>query len=90
MAGGRSFNPGWTVRAGRIVRVDLTEAARLSRTDAHVIVAATDEFLDDEAGTVEVIGPVDAVSRPIGLSRAIKALQRLAEQRDKDLIVSPI
>jgi hypothetical protein len=82
----------WAVhRIGGTVRVNLTRAVHLSAADADAIVAATEELLrDGEVSIVDVTGPVDAANPPDGLPRAVKALYRLAERRDSQLIFSPI
>ena len=83
---------GWDVRRiGGVVRVNLSRAVHLSATDEDAIVTATEELLrDGEVSIVEVTGPIDAARPPSGLARVLKALHRLAERRDSQLIVSPI
>ena len=83
--------PGCTViRDGHTVRVDLAHPARLSRTGADSIIAATAELLDDEVTIVEVVGPVDVSIQPRGLARVVTALHHLAERRGQQLIVAAI
>jgi hypothetical protein len=71
--------------------LNLARAIHLSAADADAIVAATDELLrDGEVSIVEVTGPIDAASPPGGLARVLKALHRVAERRDSQLIVGAI
>ena len=82
----------WEVRRiGGTVRVDLARALHLSEAESDAIVAATEELLEDgEISIVEVSAPTDSTSPPSSLVRVLKALLRLAERRDSQLIVGPI
>lgn len=83
---------GWDVRRiGGTVRVDLSRTDHLSAAESDEIVAATDEFLrDGEVSIVEVRAPVDGARPHRRLARLLKALHRLAERRDSQLIVGSI
>jgi hypothetical protein len=82
----------WDVRRiGGTVRVNLARAIHLSPADADAIVAATEELLGDgEVSIVDVTGPIDAANPPSGLAGVLKALHRLVERHDSQLIVAPI
>jgi hypothetical protein len=82
----------WDIsRTGGTVSVDLSRIESLSRTDVDAIVAETEKLLPDDAvSIVEVNTSLGNRSPPSGLALTLKALNILAENYGKPLIVSPI
>jgi hypothetical protein len=82
----------WEVsRRGGTVCVDMTRAAYISDEDREALLATTEGLLqDDEVSIVQLQGPIPGNPPPAGLARILKALSRLAEQYDKQLVVGPI
>jgi hypothetical protein len=83
----------WDVtRTGNTVRINVNDPSSISEADRDAIVAATEEFLvDDGVSLLQLDGPAVGGGRPSrGLAEATRALERLAEQHGKQLIVGPI
>jgi fructose-1-phosphate kinase PfkB-like protein len=79
------------IRRGGTVCVDVTRAAYLSDEDHEALLATTEDLLqDDEVSIVLLQGSIPRNPPPAGLARVLKALSRLAEQYDRQLVVGPI
>jgi len=85
-------NVEWDVtRSGRTVRIDVYAADDLSETDAHAMVAATEELLvDDEVNVVQMNGPVLKGRPPKRVAGVIRAMDDLAHKYGKPLTISPV
>jgi hypothetical protein len=63
----------------------------MTETDRNAMVAAAEELLSgDDVKLIQFNGPAWEHDPPIGLMEALQAVQRLAVQHGKQLIVSPI